>query len=86
MLQPSGHPCGPLLDSFQHLCILLVLGAQALAQMGLYEVRVERDNQLHRPAATPPLVQSRIQLAFRFLLPLTNLPTMDSVEGPGNTI
>jgi len=66
-LQPSEHLCGCLLDPFQQLCILLVLGApglDAVPQMGPQEGRADGDNPLPCPAATPLLMQPRILLAF----------------------
>ena len=49
MLQPSNHLSGPPLDSFQELCVFLVLGApglDAVLQMGPHKSGAEGDNHL----------------------------------------
>ena len=56
VLQPSNHLSGPPLDSFQELCVFLVLGApglDAVLQMGPHKSGAEGDNHLPLPAGHP---------------------------------
>jgi len=67
VLQPSEHPCCPALDPILHLHIFSVLGTpdqDTVLQMGPHKGRVEGDNPLPLPAATPLLMQPRIRLTF----------------------
>ena len=67
VLQPFAHLCSPPLDLLTQLHTPPVLGSQAQRQSsrwGLMRAGQRGDSLLPIPAATPLLVQPRIQVAF----------------------